>query len=136
MPLVLKIDGSLVQPLEDRILDCEVKIRKSDNDVVPGTSVFVWSHYSQPKHRDGKLLALGVVVLAERSNERTQIRMRVAISSCPTLRDWHTADLDQLKGKGDSLPETEIADEIRGYTHEHVGHVSDAAGALMASYFI
>ena len=136
MPVVIKIDGSRIEPLEDHILELAIKIRKGDDDIQAGTSAFIWSHYSQPRKMDGQLICLGVVTRAIRSEDKKSVDLRVAISPCPPLRVWRTAELDILKNRNDDSPETQIANEIRGYTHEHVGHVSDDAAAVMASYFI
>ena len=136
MPVVIKIDGAQNKPLEDHTLEVSIKIRKEDENIQPGTSAFVWTHYSRPRERDGQLIALGVVTKVNRSEDRKSVDLRVAISSCPPLRNWRTAELDRFKKRNDNSAETEIANEIRGFTHEHVGHVSENAAAVMASYFI
>lgn len=136
MPVVLKIDGSLVELAEDCLLTTVTKIRKKALDVVPGTSAIVWSHYSQPRTRDGQLIAVGVVTRSVRSDDEKSVDLSIALSPCPPLRDWRTEDHDELKNRNDETPETDIANEVRGYTHDHVGHVSEAAAALMANYFI
>ncbi len=136
MPVLLKIDGSTVKPLEYGQLRVETKIRKGDQDIEPGSAVFIWSHYSQPRIQDGQLIALGVVTRADRSPDKALVDLTVALSSCPPTTDWRTAELDQLKNRNDGSPETEIANEVRGYTHDHVGHVSGVAAALMAKHFI
>ncbi len=133
MPVVLKIDGATVDPLDFGLLHVETKIRKDDPDVLPGDAAFVWSHYSQPRTPNGQLLAVGVVT---RSDDRKSIQLSVALSNCPPLRNWCTVDLDRLKNRRDGSPETEIADEVRGYTLDHVGHVSADAAQMMAGYFI
>lgn len=136
MPIVLKIDGSLVEPLVDTVLEVEIKMRVKDPNIQAGEAAFVWSHYSQPTARDGQLIALGVVLQSIRSEDQKIVDLRIALSSCPPTKTWRTEALDALKKRGDGSPETEIADEIRGYTHAHAGHVSSEAAALMAGHFI
>ncbi len=136
MPVILKIDGSHIERLEDPILKLSIKMRKADEDIQPGTSAFVWTHYSQTRNKDGQLIALGVVTRAIRNEDKKSVDLSIAISPCLPRRDWRTAELDNFKNRNDKSAETEIANEIRGYTLEHVGHVSDDAAAVMASYFI
>ncbi len=95
MPVVLKIDGPRVELAEDSLLTPLTKIRKIDPDVVPGTSAIVWSHCSQPRTRDGQLIAVGVVTRSVRSDDEKSVDLSIALSPCPPLRDWRTEDIDE-----------------------------------------
>ena len=135
MAAVLKISNPEDNHASDGMLRSITMIRKNDGDVALGTSVFLWSHYSAPQIADGHLFAVGVCIGFERSEDLKSATITVAISNRRPPSVWRTQELDALKNRNDGSPATEIADQVRGFTHDHVGHVSPDAAALMAARF-